>query len=78
VEVSVTDDGPGIPDDELERIFAPYVRREDVSHPGVGLGLALCRRLVEAHGGEIRAESGEADGETSGARFWFTLPGREA
>jgi two-component system sensor histidine kinase KdpD len=78
VEVSVTDDGPGIPDDELERIFAPYVRREDASHPGVGLGLALCRRLVEAHGGEIRAESSGADGETSGARFRFTLPGREA
>ena len=74
VEVSVSDDGPGIPERERERIFMPYVRSDDAAHDGVGLGLALCRRLVEAHGGAIWVESEEA----GGSNFRFTLPGREA
>lgn len=72
VEVSVTDDGPGVPENERERIFTPYVRQAGSSHGGVGLGLALCRRLVEAHGGEIGVHATE----TGGSCFRFTLPGR--
>ena len=71
VEIVMIDDGPGIGLEDSERIFEPYVRMagsESVS--GVGLGLAICRRIVEAHGGEIRvtAESGR------GSRFAFTIP----
>lgn len=73
VEVSVSDDGPGVPAAERERIFEPYVQAVAAGrrrHRGLGLGLAICRRLVEAHGGEIHVE--EAPG--GGSRFVFTLP----
>lgn len=73
VEVSVADDGPGVPEELRDRIFTPYVRQDDTRHGGVGLGLALCRRLIEAHGGAI----GVAGAEGGGSRFFFTLPGRE-
>lgn len=71
VEVLVHDDGPGVPEGERQRVFMPYVHEAD---GGVGLGLSLCRRLVEAHGGTIRVEPGPAGGSC----FRFTLPGREA
>lgn len=74
LEVTVEDDGPGIPIELRDRIFTPYVRQGDARHGGVGLGLALCRRLVQAHGGEI----GVAEAAGGGSRFFFTLPGREA
>jgi signal transduction histidine kinase len=73
-EVSVTDTGIGLPADELERIFESFyqVRRGGAPKvPGSGLGLALARRIVELHGGAIRAES---EGEGKGSRFLFTLP----
>jgi signal transduction histidine kinase len=71
VEVSVADDGPGVPVEERQRIFEPYVRGGTAhSARGLGLGLALCRRLVEAHGGTIGVD--ERPG--GGARFAFTLP----
>src|SRR5262249_25682643 len=54
VEISVSDDGPGIAPEHRERVFEPYVQLgERRSGGGVGLGLAICRRLVEAHGGAI-------------------------
>ena len=59
---------------DRERIFTPYVRHGDAKHGGVGLGLALCRRLVEAHGGSI----GVACAQTGGSRFHFTLPGEDS
>lgn len=71
VEVSVSDDGPGVRPADRERIFDRYVRVGDQSRAGgLGLGLSICRRTVQAHGGVI----GVTDSEVGGARFWFTLP----
>ncbi len=71
VELAVLDEGPGIPHDDRERIFEPYVRRaEHAGSGGLGLGLAICRRIVEAHGGSI----GVGEGPEGGSRFAFTVP----
>jgi signal transduction histidine kinase len=71
VEVSIADQGAGVPERERERIFERYVRVGEHSRAGgLGLGLAICRRAVEAHGGVI----GVTDSDRGGARFWFTLP----
>ena len=53
----VTDHGPGVPGDELERIFEPFYRSRDRAGAGTGLGLAIARGFLEANGGRIRAES---------------------
>ncbi|MBN4667859.1 sensor histidine kinase KdpD [Pandoraea nosoerga] len=72
VEVSVSDDGPGLPPGMEGRIFEKFMRGEKESaKPGIGLGLAICRAIVQAHGGRIHATHGP-DGH--GARFFFTLP----
>ena len=72
VEVSVTDDGRGIPADRLPRLFRKFSRIEAEEQGGdTGLGLAICRGIVEAHGGRIWVES---DGPGLGARFVFTVP----
>ena len=72
VELSVSDEGPGVAPDDRERIFDPYVQAGDESHAGgLGLGLAICKRLVEAHGGTISVS--ERPG--GGSCFAFTLPG---
>lgn len=74
IEVSVSDDGPGVPPEERARIFEPWARgASETQGSGLGLGLAICRRIVETHGGRIGV--GELPG--GGARFWFTLPGGE-
>ena len=71
VEVSVADQGRGIPAEDLPRLFRKFSRREDRDTEGdTGLGLAICKGIVEAHGGRIHAES---DGPGLGARFVFTL-----
>jgi signal transduction histidine kinase len=71
VEVSVSDDGPGVPEADRERIFEPYVQAGEESRAGgLGLGLAISRRLVEAHGGSLRYE----DRPAGGSSFVFTLP----
>jgi signal transduction histidine kinase len=63
----VTDTGPGIPPEDLDRIFEPYfTTKED----GTGLGLALARRIILEHRGSIRAENVPG----SGARFVIGLP----
>jgi signal transduction histidine kinase len=76
VELSVTDDGPGIPPAHRERVFEKYFRVEEqaAAHARTsrGLGLTFCRVAVEAHGGRIRVE----DGRPGGARFVITLPRR--
>jgi len=74
VWVAVEDDGVGIAKEELQRIWDPFYQVEAPMrrrHGGSGLGLAIVRRLVELHGGVVRAES---EGEGRGSRFTFTLP----
>ena len=73
VAVSVADDGRGIAPERLAQLFRKYSGGADGGRGagGAGLGLAICKGLVEAHGGRIRAESG---GVGLGARFTFTLP----
>ncbi len=56
IEITVDDDGPGIPEEEMERVFAPFVRLESSRNRatgGVGLGLSIARTIVRAHGGDI-------------------------
>jgi signal transduction histidine kinase len=68
VWLEVTDTGPGIPDDRLERVFERFVKSGDST--GSGLGLSIARDLVEAHGGSIAAAN-RAEG---GAVFTIELP----
>ena len=72
IEVSVCDSGPGIPVDEQERIFQDRVRLPQTSSTtsGFGVGLSVCRRITEVHGGRIWVVS-EPD---EGACFYFTVP----
>ncbi len=71
VEVWVADEGPGLPPGREELIFEKFERgRKESATPGVGLGLAICRAIVAAHGGTIRGETRPQ----GGARFVFTLP----
>jgi signal transduction histidine kinase len=65
--MSVSDTGTGIPPERLPHVFDRFSRAAD--SPGTGLGLAIAKSLVEAHGGEIRAESA-----TAGTTISFTLP----
>jgi two-component system sensor histidine kinase KdpD len=69
--VAVADRGPGLPPGEEQRVFEKFFRGQRTKNIyGVGLGLAICRAIVEAHGGKIWAEN-RSDG---GAIFFFTLP----
>lgn len=71
LEVTVSDNGPGLPQGREEAIFEKFTRGErESAKPGVGLGLAICRAIVEAHGGTIHAERASI----GGASFLFTLP----
>ncbi|MEA2346373.1 MAG: hypothetical protein QOG62_160 [Thermoleophilaceae bacterium] len=65
----VADNGPGIPLKEREHVFKPFKRLVGSERPGTGIGLAICERIVQRHGGEIYVEPG-LDG---GSRFVFTL-----
>lgn len=66
VEVRVTDTGPGIPPDQLRRIFDPfYTTKRD----GTGLGLAICHGIIEQHEGEIHLESRAGEGTTASVRL---------
>ena len=78
VSVCVIDKGRGISAEQLPRLFSKFPQVGSANGPeieGYGLGLVICRGIVEAHGGRIWAES---DGEGHGARFIFTLPAVDA
>jgi len=68
--MTVTDNGPGVPADQRERIFEPFVRLPRSSRAGTGLGLAIVRRTLESHGGTITCDQSP----TGGARFTLRLP----
>ena len=73
--LSIEDAGPGVPEDDRERIFEPFYRRRDAAQPtGAGLGLAIVRQIARIHGGDVRCEPREA----GGSRFAVTLPGVSA
>jgi signal transduction histidine kinase len=67
---AVEDNGPGVDAASLQKIFVPFERLQGRERPGPGLGLAICREIVERHGGRIWAESQPGRGAT----FRFTLP----
>jgi signal transduction histidine kinase len=75
VQTEVWDTGIGIKAEHQPLLFQPFERLDHVlsdnRYSGTGLGLALCKQLVELHGGDIGVQS---DGEGMGATFWFTLP----
>ena len=70
VHISVTDDGPGIPDQDQERIFERFYRVSGSAAVGTGLGLAIARGLVELHGGTLSVVSAPGSGST----FTVSLP----
>jgi PAS domain S-box-containing protein len=70
VEFTVSDTGPGIPEADLKRVFTPYWQAKKTAHMGAGLGLAIVRGIVEAHGGKVWAENAPG----GGAVFRFTIP----
>jgi two-component system sensor histidine kinase KdpD len=74
VRIEVTDRGPGIPPGDGQRVFEKFYRGHAGTIRGVGLGLAICRAIVEAHGGAIRVEN-RPEG---GAVFRFTLPAKDS
>src|SRR5262245_27121907 len=67
IAVAIEDSGPGIDREKLDRIFTAFVTTKS---QGMGLGLAICRMIIEQHGGRLIASS---DGR-NGARFEFVLP----
>lgn len=67
VEVAVSDTGPGLPDDVQRKLFQPFVTTKE---KGMGMGLSICRSIVEAHGGHISA----APNSNGGMTFRFNLP----
>jgi signal transduction histidine kinase len=69
--VAVADNGQGIDAEHLVIIFEPLKRLHGRDVPGTGMGLAMCRKIVERHGGRIWAES---DGEDKGTTFYFEIP----
>ena len=71
VAVSVSDRGRGVAPERLQQLFRKHLSEDDGPGIGGGLGLSICKGLVEAHGGRIRVESG---GLGQGSRFTFTLP----
>jgi two-component system sensor histidine kinase KdpD len=70
VEIEVADDGPGLPAGQEERVFEKFFRADSSQRRGFGLGLAICRAIVNAHGGRISA----ANRPQGGVAFRFSLP----
>jgi two-component system OmpR family sensor kinase len=75
VLVEVCDSGPGVPEEARADVFRKFFQKDVKRHVGnVGLGLALCEKVVSRHGGTIAV----GDAAPKGARFYFTLPGAPA
>lgn len=75
ITVCVSDSGLGVPSEDQEMIFDEFRQSERTvarGYGGLGIGLAICRQLVELHGGQIGIRS--SGGEEAGSTFWFTLP----
>lgn len=73
--VEVEDDGPGVPAQDRDRIFGLFERGSNAEETGgTGAGLAICRRIVERHGGDLDVDPAPGGGSV----FWFTLPEAEA
>ncbi|MDQ5909339.1 MAG: two-component system, OmpR family, sensor histidine kinase KdpD, partial [Pseudomonadota bacterium] len=71
INVEVWDEGPGLPPGREPTLFDKFTRgHAESAAPGVGLGLAICRAIIDAHGGQIQA----VNRVTGGACFMFTLP----
>ncbi len=73
IRVSVQDTGPGIPEDQRDLVFVPFVKRDHRS-PGVGLGLDIARQLARLHGGDIHLQSEVGQGST----FTMELPEKQS
>jgi signal transduction histidine kinase len=75
--VVIEDDGPGIPEADFERVFAPFVRLEESRNPetgGVGLGMAISRSIVRGHGGDITLANRRDEHAVRGLRVTVRLP----
>jgi two-component system, OmpR family, sensor histidine kinase KdpD len=70
IEIVLADRGPGVPPESRVAVFEKFYRRDAGAGPGAGLGLAICRGIIEAHGGKITVE----DNPGGGALFRFTIP----
>jgi signal transduction histidine kinase len=70
VRFAVADTGPGIPPDQMQRIFGRFWQANASDRRGLGLGLTIAKSIVEAHGGRIGADSRMGEG----TEFWFTVP----
>jgi len=70
LRITVTDEGPGIPHDERDRVFEPYSQLDNPDVPGTGMGLAIVRQIVELHHGKVWVE----DGLGGGTSFAIWLP----
>jgi len=68
--VSVRDQGPGLAEEELKRVWERFYRVQRTSQSGLGLGLHICSMIIRWHGGQVGAQSAPGKGST----FWFTLP----
>lgn len=75
LQVAITDSGPGIPPEDLPRLFNRFFTRRGDRH-GTGLGLALARAVVEAHGGRVEARSPPGEGATFVVSLPFTHASR--
>lgn len=70
VKISIYDHGPGVPEDKRERIFERFEQVGTTKRSGVGLGLAICKRIIECHGGKIGVQANQP----CGSIFWISLP----
>jgi len=71
LRITVTDEGPGIPQDERSAIFEPYNRLDDKEGTGTGMGLAIVRQIVELHHGKVWVEDGVGASEGTSFSIWI-------